>query len=147
MNREDLRAPREQLLPTLALAVLAAAAWAGWLGWDQHRDEHPDGSSTGPYEAWQVLGLVVTLLPALYWAATRRTTGTAVTGLTAGLTGAAFYDWSDDASGLYMVGVIMVLAGTAGATAAGASVIRAVTDWRQGHLRPPAPPSFPHGTR
>lgn len=41
----------------LVAAVLTVAAWLAWLGWDQQRN--PDGS--GPYEAWQVVGLALTL--------------------------------------------------------------------------------------
>jgi hypothetical protein len=37
--------------------VLTVAAYLAWLGWDQQRN--PDG--TGPYEAWQVVGLALTL--------------------------------------------------------------------------------------
>ncbi|AOR36579.1 hypothetical protein BFF78_40900 [Streptomyces fodineus] len=44
------------LSSVLVLAGLSAAAWTAWLGWDQQRDAHPDGSTTGPYEAWQVIG-------------------------------------------------------------------------------------------
>ncbi|QGZ49445.1 MULTISPECIES: hypothetical protein [Streptomyces] len=115
-----------QLLAILVLAVTTAAVWAAWLGWDQHRDVHPDGSVTGPYEAWQVIGLVLTLLPPLYWAASRGYVAGAVLGVTAGLTVAAYVDWSDDSSGLFMVGVLMVMAGslvtTVGATAVIASM-------------------------
>ena len=60
------------LLATLVMAVVSLAMWAAWLGWDQHRDVQPDGSTTGPYEAWQVIGLVLTLLVPVYWAASRR---------------------------------------------------------------------------
>jgi hypothetical protein len=38
-------------------AVLTVASYLGWLGWDQQRN--PGG--TGPYEAWQVVGLALTL--------------------------------------------------------------------------------------
>jgi len=41
----------------VVMAVLTVAAYLGWLGWDQQRN--PDGS--GPYEAWQVVGLALTL--------------------------------------------------------------------------------------
>jgi peptidoglycan/LPS O-acetylase OafA/YrhL len=106
----------------LVLAVLAAAAWAAWLGWDQHRDVHPDGTETGPYAAWQVIGLVVTLLAPVAWAATRRHIAPAVLGTTAGLTVAAYVDWSDDSSGLFAVGVALVMVGTLAATAAVSAV-------------------------
>ncbi|MER5929952.1 hypothetical protein [Streptomyces sp. NPDC002054] len=96
------------LAPCL-LFLIPVAAWAAWLGWDQHRDVQPDGSVTGPYEAWQVIGLVLTLLASVYWAASRGRIAEAVFATTAGLTAAVYYDWSDDGSGLFMVGVGMVM--------------------------------------
>ncbi|WP_425473598.1 hypothetical protein [Streptomyces tailanensis] len=110
-------------LTALPLTVMASAAWAAWLGWDQRYDVQPDGSVTGPYEAWQVIGLVLTLLAPLYWAASRNHIADAVLGITAGLTAAAFYDWSDDASGLFMVGVVLVAAGSFAATTAVTALI------------------------
>ncbi|MFA3837142.1 hypothetical protein [Streptomyces aureus] len=128
MDRNE-RLPKRtfHLLATIALAGVALAAWAGWLGWDQQRDVHPDGSTTGPYEAWQVIGLVLTLLPPVYWAASRRYAAAAVLGPTAGLTVAAYVDWSDDASGLYMVGVGLVMVGSLVVTSALYAVIAAMT--------------------
>ena len=112
-----------QLLSVFALAGVSLAAWAAWLGWDQHRDVQPDGTTTGPYEAWQVIGLVLTLLIPVYWAASRRHIAGAVLGTTAGLTVAAYWDWSDDSSGLFAVGVGMVTLGSLAATAVVSSVI------------------------
>lgn len=120
---KNLSDTARQVIAALALAALTAGAWAVWLGWDQQRDVHPDGSTTGPYEAWQVIGLVLTLLAPLYWTATRRHPAVPVVGITAGLTAAAFYDWSDDASGLFMVGVTMVLAGSLAVTSALSAVL------------------------
>ena len=111
-----------QLLAILLLAVVTSAMWAAWLGWDQQLDVHPDGSETGPYEAWQVIGLVLTLLAPVYWAASRRYF-VAVLGVTVGLTVSAFYDWSDDDSGLYVIGVGMVMMGSLAATVAVSAVI------------------------
>lgn len=96
----------------LALAGLTAAAWAGWLGWDQQRDVQADGSTTGPYEAWQVIGLGLTLLALVYWAASRAYVSAAVVGTTAGLAVAAYLDWSDDSSGLFVIGVGLVAIGS-----------------------------------
>ncbi|MDG5804222.1 hypothetical protein P9869_16415 [Streptomyces ossamyceticus] len=118
--------PAAQLLTVLVLAVASSAMWAAWLGWDQRPDVHPDGSTTGPYEAWQVIGLVLTLLAAVYWAASHGYFVGAVAGTTAGLTVASFYDWSDDASGLFVIGVGMVMLGTLAATATVSAVIAAV---------------------
>ncbi|MFE6619362.1 hypothetical protein ACFZBP_22780 [Streptomyces sp. NPDC008086] len=121
------------LLPTILVpTVLSLAGWAVWLGWDQQRDVHPDGSTTGPYEAWQVIGLVLTLLVPVCWAAARRHVAGAVLGTTGGLTVAAFYDWSDDASGLFMVGVVMVMVGSLAVTAGLSAVVGAVVAPRNG---------------
>ncbi|MDT0609798.1 hypothetical protein [Streptomyces lancefieldiae] len=119
-----------RLVSGVVAAVAASALWAAWLGWDQQRDVQPDGSTTGPYEVWQVVGLVLTLLVPVCWAAYRRHAVGAVLGVTAGLTAAAFYDWSDDSSGLFVVGVGMVMVGalavTTGVTAAVTGLIAAV---------------------
>ncbi|MEV8308169.1 hypothetical protein AB0P36_12580 [Streptomyces flavidovirens] len=123
--RQRLPEPALHLLVTFVPTVLAMAAWAAWLGWDQHRDVQPDGSTTGPYEAWQVIGLVLTLLAPVYWAASRHNF-VAVLGVPLGLTVAAFYDWSDDSSGLFMVGVVMVMMGSFTVTAAFAAVVASV---------------------
>ncbi|WP_412075039.1 hypothetical protein ACLF6K_02880 [Streptomyces xanthophaeus] len=119
------------------LVLIAAAAWAAWLGWDQHRDVHPDGSVTGPYEAWQVIGLVLTLLAPLYWAASRGHVVVASLGISAGLTAAAFYDWSDDASGLFVIGVGMVMMASLAATFALSALIASLT--RAGRRNGPGP--------
>ncbi|GGZ11355.1 hypothetical protein [Streptomyces poonensis] len=132
MERRPLR-PVPELLTALALAGVTLAAWAAWLGWDQHRDVHSDGTTTGPYEAWQVIGLVLTLLAPLYWAVSRRYVAGAVAGIPVGLTVAAYADWSDDSSGLFMVGVGMVMVGSLAATAVVSAVIAAV-----GRAGPPA---------
>ncbi|MGW2938474.1 hypothetical protein ACWDA7_43410 [Streptomyces sp. NPDC001156] len=121
--RHGLLRPVRQLLSILVLAGVSLAAWAAWLGWDQHRDVQPDGTTTGPYEAWQVIGLVLTLLVPVYWAASRRYIAGAVLGTTVGLTVAAYCDWSDDSSGLFMVGVGMVMMGSLVVTAIVSAVI------------------------
>ncbi|MBG0853558.1 hypothetical protein I2W78_17320 [Streptomyces spinoverrucosus] len=121
--RQGLPKPVPQLSPILVPAAVALAAWAAWLGWDQHRDVQPDGTTSGPYEAWQVIGLVLTLLAPVYWAASRRYVAGAVLGTTGALTAAAYYDWSDDSSGLFVIGVGMVMLGSLVATAAVSAVI------------------------
>ncbi|MEV4561216.1 hypothetical protein AB0K51_30075 [Kitasatospora sp. NPDC049285] len=112
---------------SLLLALVPMTAWAAWLGWDQLRDIHPDGSVTGPYEAWQVIGLVVTLLPAVGWAAFRRYVADAVVGTTAGLTAALGYDWSDDGSGLFVIGAGLAAAATLAATTALCALVVTLT--------------------
>ncbi|MEV7728720.1 hypothetical protein AB0P15_28850 [Streptomyces sp. NPDC087917] len=121
-----MRQRSSKLAPCL-LVLIPVAAWAAWLGWDQHRDVHPDGSVTGPYEAWQVIGLVLTLLAPVYWAASRHHIASAVLGTTGGLTAAALYDWSDDASGLFLVGVGMLAVGSLVTTLILATLISSAT--------------------
>ncbi|MEU3951746.1 hypothetical protein AB0F45_05385 [Streptomyces achromogenes] len=124
-------------LPVLAPAVVAPLAWAGWLGWDQQRDVQADGATTGPYQAWQVIGLVLTQLAPVYWATARRHPLAAVLGTSAGLTAAAYYDWSDDASGLFVIGVGLVTLGSLAATAAATGVIGFARHARTGGGEPP----------
>ena len=40
----------------VALGVFAAAMWFAWLGWD-HEYYQVDGVAQGPYRAWQVIGV------------------------------------------------------------------------------------------
>ncbi|GGV19456.1 hypothetical protein GCM10010275_71480 [Streptomyces litmocidini] len=110
------RNPVPLSMTTVLLAGVSVAMWATWLGWDQHRDVHPDGSTTGPYEAWQVIGLGLGLLIPVCWAAFRGHGVAAVLGTSGGLALAAAYDWSDDGSGLFVIGVGMVMIGSVAAT-------------------------------
>ncbi|WP_037813715.1 hypothetical protein [Streptomyces sp. NRRL S-1022] len=121
--RRRLLAPALRTLPFLVPFLVALAAWAAWLGWDQQRDVHPDGSTSGPYEAWQVIGLVLTLLVPVCGAVSRGHVAGAITGTTAGLTAAAWYDWSDDSTGLFAIGVGLVVIGSLAGTAAVAGVM------------------------
>jgi hypothetical protein len=121
--REELVKPVGAVLSVVGIAAVTVVVWAAWLGWDQQRDVQPDGSETGPYEAWQVIGLVLTLLAPVYWAASRRHIVGALLGVPAGLTAAAYYDWSDDASGLFVVGVGLVTLGSLAATAVATAVV------------------------
>ncbi|MEU2223322.1 hypothetical protein [Streptomyces sp. NPDC018347] len=133
--RRRLTKPLLRTLTALAPAAVALVAWAAWLGWDQRRDVAPDGTTTGPYAAWQVIGLVLTLLPPVYWATARHHAVSAVLGVPAGLAAAAFVDWSDDSSGLFVIGVALVLAGGLAATAAASAVIGVAVRARAGGSR------------
>src|SRR4051812_7300887 len=43
------------------IGVATLVDYLGWLAWDQHKDVHPDHVS-GPYQPWQVIGLVLVLI-------------------------------------------------------------------------------------
>jgi hypothetical protein len=106
---------RADWTPTVT-AVLTVASYLGWLGWDQRRT--PEG--TGPYEAWQVVGLALTLATVtaiISWRSTDFTQPLTAAGVvTAVLTVA----WSIDAAGdtipdanLWPAGAILLFGGTA----------------------------------
>ena len=98
---------------TFAVALFAALMWLAWLGWDDDYYE-VDGVQQGPYRAWQVVGcglsICVAAVLALIWA--RRgavvLAGAATVGFAVpwGLHAA-----STDDSGLWVVGLVMVLVG------------------------------------
>lgn len=95
------------------LTVGTAVAYLGWLGWDQHKDIGPDGGETGPYQAWQVIGLVLTIG---IFAAIAGWSGHAVEAIviiTLVLTVAFSIDATTDPEddGLWMVGASMLCVG------------------------------------
>jgi hypothetical protein len=45
-----------------SLALGTWITYLAWLGWDQTKELGPDGYLHGPYQEWQVAGLVITLV-------------------------------------------------------------------------------------
>lgn len=111
--------PWTQLLGGLTVAVLSAGSWFAWMGWDHEYQIDPrTQAGSGPYEAWQVIGcggsLVVLLLAALVL---RVRWFVASPAMTVAFTAA----WvvtaaSTDETGMYGVGMILVLLGLAAGT-------------------------------
>ena len=103
----------------LVTAVGSVAAWWAWLGWDDEYQTDPvTGVASGPYEAWQVVGCVGTLLVlALVGGALWRPRLVALV-MTVAFT-AAWTAWAaaEDESGLFLVGAVLVLVGTAAGSA------------------------------
>lgn len=96
-----------------ALAVLTASCWWGWMAWDHTYQTDPEtGTTSGPYQAWQVIGCVVCLiilavlatmrLPAWLVIAIMPVTFTVAWSATAA---------SGDETGLWGVGAILVFLG------------------------------------
>jgi hypothetical protein len=125
------------LTGAVLVAVLTAAAWFGWLGWDHEYQIDPvTQHATGPYEAWQVVGCVLSLLAIALAAgvAVHPVVPLAVMPLTFTVV------WSLDAAprddtGLWAVGAVMLLVGML----LGASVVAGVTvplrdRWARRHL-------------
>jgi hypothetical protein len=108
-----------KIVQGLGVAVLSAALWFAWMGWDTERDFDPvTQTSSGPYEAWQVVGCGVTLLLVLVGALLLGVhpvvAGAAMTvAFTAAWTTTAA---ATDDSGLFVVGAVLVFLGLALAT-------------------------------
>lgn len=99
----------------LVAVVLTVAAYLVWLGWDQQRN--PDG--TGPYEAWQVVGLALTLAAvaaASSWRSTDLGHAMVVAVImAAALTVPVSIDWATDKTpdaNLWMIGATLLFVGT-----------------------------------
>lgn len=108
----DIDSRRDRVL-VCVLAAVTVACWFGWMGWDVSRDVDPaTGRETGPYEPWQVVGCVVTLmligLAAARWLPLMPIGLTMPTAFTAGWSASAIP--SDD-QGLWLAGAMLVFAG------------------------------------
>jgi hypothetical protein len=107
------------LSASVALALFSAAMWFAWLGWD-HEYYLVDGYPQGPYRAWQVVGCGASIVVAtgLAYLLVRRIA--AVFTLAAGAVVGFAVPWgwdaaSTDDSGLWVVGLGMILIGGTGA--------------------------------
>jgi hypothetical protein len=109
-----------QLVGALAVAAVSAGAWYGWLGWDSTYQIDPTTQvASGPYEAWQVIGCALSLLVVFVGALLA---GVRPLVASAALTLAFTAAWTAtaaprDETGLYGVGMILLLVGLTMATA------------------------------
>ena len=108
-----------QVLGGLAVAALSAGSWWAWMGRDHEYQIDPRTQvASGPYEAWQVAGCAGSLLVLLVAALLLRVRWfVASPAMTVAFTAA----WtvtaaSTDETGLYGVGLILLLLGLAAAT-------------------------------
>ncbi|MEU7750627.1 hypothetical protein [Micromonospora sp. NPDC049171] len=103
------------LFGVLFLAVATVGAWILWLGWDtRYTVDAQTGASSGPYEPWQVIGCVLTLVLLAALAGTRLSPWLVAPVMTVTFT--AVWSWraaGTDDSGLWAVGGILVLVGMA----------------------------------
>ncbi|MGW3899290.1 hypothetical protein ACWD6L_29280 [Micromonospora profundi] len=111
----------QKLFGAVFLAVATVGVWLLWLGWDTEYTVDPETSSTsGPYEPWQVIGCVLTLVLLAALAGTRLSPWLVAPVMTIAFTVA--WSWqaaSTDDSGLWAVGGFLVLVGMA----AGSTVV------------------------
>jgi hypothetical protein len=107
------------LIGAVLLAAATVAAWWLWLGRDTGYQIDADGHQTGPYTTGQVAGCVLTLLVLLVSTVLAGVPALpAAAAMTAGFTAA----WTaqaaaTDETGLFLVGALLVFAGTAAGTA------------------------------
>ncbi|WP_328653906.1 hypothetical protein OG598_08595 [Micromonospora sp. NBC_00330] len=116
------------LLGVLFLAAATVGAWILWLGWDtRYTVDAQTGASSGPYEPWQVIGCVVTLVLLAALAGTRLSPWLVAPVMTVAFT--AVWSWraaGTDDSGLWAVGAVLVLVGMAVGSALASLVGRRV---------------------
>lgn len=123
---------------TALVALLAGvAAWFAWLGWDTtYQTDHATGATSGPYEAWQVVGAVGTLACVAVLASPRLSVLGGALALAVGFAAA----WTasaapGDESGLWAVGAVLVFLSTLAGAASAGGIARAVRR-RASHPRP-----------
>ncbi|MFD6563759.1 hypothetical protein [Micromonospora profundi] len=111
----------QKLLGAVFLAVATVGVWLLWLGWDtEYTVEEETSSTSGPYEPWQVIGCVLTLVLLAALAGTRLSPWLVAPVMTLAFTVAwAWQAASTDDSGLWAVGGFLVLIGMA----AGSTVV------------------------
>ncbi|SCG61051.1 hypothetical protein [Micromonospora inositola] len=117
------------LLGGLIIGAATVGAWWAWLGWETGYTVDPEtGATSGPYAPWQVVGCVLTLALIAAVGGWLLSPWVVVPVMTVAFTVAwAAHAASTDDTGLWAVGAVLVLVGTAAGTSmvsAGAGLIR-----------------------
>jgi hypothetical protein len=98
----------------VSLALLTTATYLAFLAWDQHQDIDATGNVTGPYQAWQIVGVVLALgasagLAGWHGQARIATAAIPTVFTTCWIIDAATAEWND---GLWPIGAVMVAVGS-----------------------------------
>jgi hypothetical protein len=98
----------------MTLAVLTTVTYLAFLAWDQHKDIDPFGNVTGPYQAWQIVGVVLALGAVAGMAGWHDQAGTAIAVIptvftTCWIIDAVTDEWND---GLWPIGAGLVAIGS-----------------------------------
>ncbi|MFG2059174.1 hypothetical protein ACGFI9_34670 [Micromonospora sp. NPDC048930] len=111
--------PTHTLLGGLILAAATVATWFAWLSWDTGYTVDPEtGATSGPYAVWQVAGCVLTLAVVAAVGGWWLSPWLVVPVMTVAFTVPwAAHAASTDGSGLWAVGAVLVLVGTAAGSA------------------------------
>lgn len=115
-------------LRAISLFALSAGLWWGWFGWDTEYDVDPaTGSVSGPYEWWQVGGCIL-VWAVVGWMGNRMLHPAAVVTImpVAFTTAFSISAAQMDDSGLWIVGAILMIAGTTIVT----TLFVALLNWR-----------------
>lgn len=115
MSRQWLNRRRvaDRLISIAALTLLSASCWWAWMAWDDsyHRDP-ATGTTSGPYQAWQVIGCVVCLIALGVGATVRLATPSVVAVMSVTFTAAwSVTAASRDGTGLWVVGAMLIFVG------------------------------------
>ena len=120
----------------LVAVVLTVAAWLAWLGWDRQRN--PNG--TGPYEAWQVVGLALTLAVVAGACSWRSADASQARVVVVMMAAALTVPWSIDAAtdktqdaNMWPAGALLLFVGTTVGLWVVAGLTRAVRQWKHRH--------------
>lgn len=117
-------------LTFLAASVAGFASWWAWLSWPDYYTNHL-GQAQGPYKPWHVIicGLtVVVAVITIGWWSRWRGTGPFMAAYAA-VTGFAFawcYEASQDETGLFAFGLLLLLLGTLVGLSIVASIVAAI---------------------
>ena len=112
----------------LVLALASAGSWWVWLAWDDTYQTDPvTGVASGPFEGWQVVGCVLSLLVVGLLAHRYLPAGVVAVAMTVSFTLAyAVTVVPTDETGLSLVGVVMVAVGMTAISGLVAALVVAV---------------------
>ncbi|WP_320066735.1 hypothetical protein [Micromonospora sp. RTGN7] len=127
------------LLGGVVLAVATVALWWAWLGWDTQYTVDPETSSTsGPYEGWQVVGCVLSLMALAAVGGWLFSPWLVVPVMTVSFTAAwAWRAATSDDSGLWVIGAVGMLVGLASGSTAVSAGVRLFRRRREASLTSP----------
>ncbi|MGA3527679.1 hypothetical protein [Melissospora conviva] len=120
------------LLWIIALGATTVAAYLALFGWDQRKDlDVVTGNETGPYEAWQIIGLGLVVAALAFLAGRKHQVLSAVVALPLALTAAfAVIAVSSPEPGFWPIGALLLALGSAAATTLVAVIGRSTASHR-----------------
>lgn len=128
----------QSLLPGLLSGLIgfavSAVGWWSLLGWDHAGTYDVDGNYSGPYEAWQVIALVIVMGLLAAWLGIRNSFFAGPLAATVALTASFAVEAHEDSSGLWVVGATALAIGSFAGMSVAAIVVHAVAKARHRRL-------------